>query len=164
MALKTPPKQLILIRGLPGSGKTTLGKVLSEALALRLQIGHGWFTQSATVGFFEPDMYFNVMKTAFDRTKLPEAKSFCINKVRDAMYINTNIIIVTDRFLRVYDMGPYEVLADLYHYSVQEIVCSGKFMDKHPIYDEDEIEKMRVRFQHGPLRYSLGTGERDYAK
>jgi 16S rRNA (uracil1498-N3)-methyltransferase len=72
-------KQIILFRGLPGSGKSSLAESLCKIV------------YSADM-FFEQDGNYN-----FDPTKLPDAHKWCKGKVEDAMVAEIENVVSSDQ-------------------------------------------------------------------
>jgi predicted kinase len=129
-------KKLFLLRGLPGSGKSSLAKSLSNA----------------TTGHVEADMYFmNGSIYEFDASKLKEAHQWCKDVVEGWMapeigYLDT--IIVSNTFTQEWEMKPYYELAEEYGYVVFSLVVENRHggINEHGVPDET-LEKMENRFQ-----------------
>jgi hypothetical protein len=100
--------KLYIIRGLPGTGKTTLAHELG-------------------VYVYEADDYFlKDGEYIFDITKLADAHNFCKRNVELAMESQLGPIAVANTFTRQWEIDPYRALANKYKYEVTEITLSGK--------------------------------------
>jgi tRNA uridine 5-carbamoylmethylation protein Kti12 len=132
-------KRLMILRGIPGSGKTTLATMLSHAAGI----------MDESVTHAEADQYFLNLYTGeykFNKEKLPDAHEFCRSKVQDAMIAGINLIIVSNTFVYKMHMEPYKKMAREYGYHVAEIICQGGFKNVHDVPD-DVIRKMRQNFE-----------------
>lgn len=118
---------LILIRGIPGSGKSTIAKMLG-------------------IPHVEADQYFmrdGVYK--FDPSKLPDAHKYA--QERTAKLLNDgHSVVVSNTFSREWEMRPYIDIADRAGASVNIITAHGKFRNIHGVPDE-VIEKMKARWE-----------------
>lgn len=124
-------KELILFRGLPGSGKTTLAETLLDIV-------------------FSADDYFIGVggEYNFDPTKLKQAHEFCQNSVRDAMHDGVDKIGVSNTFTQAWEMQPYFDAAKEYGYRVHTVVVENRHMsnDIHNVPKEAKT-RMKNRFQ-----------------
>ena len=128
-------KKIILVRGLPGSGKTKLAMALSNAMT----------------GFIEADMFFVNPETSeyhFDGSKLKEAHQWCQDTVEGWMKPHGfDDIIVSNTFTQEWEMEPYFEMAKKYGYTIFSIIVENRHNGKnqHEV-PEEKIEKMRNRF------------------
>lgn len=127
-------KQLFLIRGLPGSGKTRLAKTL---------LGEDGQSQH-----FEADQFFMVNGVyQFDKNRIGEAHDNCRARVVNAMVAGMSPIVVSNTFSQRWEMKVYQVAAEVYDYQVTELMLTGKlFPNVHDVPDE-VIQRMIERWQ-----------------
>lgn len=133
-------KELILLRGLPGSGKSTVAKLLGAG--------------GAGTAHFEADMYFMVDgKYEFDPSALRNAHQWCQNSVEHAMLLNktqgdNSKIIVSNTFTQEWEMVPYYELAEKYGYRVYSLIVENRHngVNEHNV-PEESLVKMRNRFE-----------------
>ena len=125
-------KQLMLIRGLPGSGKSTVAKLFDKAL------------------HFEADMYFLDAdgNYQFDASKIKNAHNWCRDSVMDAMKEGHPIVVVSNTFTQEWEMEVYYLLAEELGYRVISMIVENRHDGKniHGCPD-DKIEQMRNRFE-----------------
>ena len=125
-------KQLMLIRGLPGSGKSTVAKLFDKAL------------------HFEADMYFldSDGNYQFDASKIKNAHNWCRDSVMDAMKEGHPIVVVSNTFTQEWEMEVYYLLAEELGYRVISMIGENRHDGKniHGCPD-DKIEQMRNRFE-----------------
>jgi len=133
-------KELILLRGLPGAGKSSFANLI-------------W--QSGVI--FEADKYFYDKEGNynFDATKLHAAHKWCQSQVEDAMKTNSKSnglyyseIIVSNTSTTEKELEPYLKLAEKYDYIVISLVVENRHGNKsvHNV-PEETLEKMRKRFE-----------------
>jgi predicted kinase len=124
-------KELYLLRGLPGSGKTTLAKSIGGI-------------------YIEADMYFTnlVGEYEFDATKLKEAHAWCQNAVNVWMRSDLPKVIVSNTFTQEWEMQPYFDLAEKYGYRVYSLIVENRHggVNEHNV-PQESIDRMHNRFQ-----------------
>jgi adenylate kinase family enzyme len=128
-------KMLYIVRGIPGSGKSTFAKSLGGT-------------------HFETDMFFMVDgEYKFDFTKLKEAHKWCQDIVGNAMILNitanlNNVIVVSNTFTQEWEMQPYFDMAENFDYKVFSVIVENRHggINQHGV-PEDKIELMRNRFE-----------------
>jgi predicted kinase len=125
-------KKLFLIRGLPGSGKTTLAEQLGYPV-------------------FEADQYFIDSETneyKFDASKLKIAHKWCQLRVEHSMEDNIDKIVVSNTFTQEWEMDTYYELAKKYGYTVFSIIVENRHggVNQHGV-PEDKLQQMADRFE-----------------
>ena len=122
----------MLIRGLPGSGKSTVAKLFDKAL------------------HFEADMYFLDAdgNYQFDASKIKNAHNWCRHSVMDAMKEGHPIVVVSNTFTQEWEMEVYYLLAEELGYRVISMIVENRHEGKniHGCPD-DKIEQMKTRFE-----------------
>lgn len=123
-------KILYIVRGIPGSGKSTFAKQL-------------------TSNVFEADHYFidNEGNYNFDPSKIKDAHKDCQDNVRYAMESSITKIAVSNTSTQEWELQPYFELAEKYGYTVFTIVVENRHggVNQHGV-PEDKLEQMRNRF------------------
>ena len=122
--------ELVLIRGLPGSGKTTIARTL------------------ALVGYehHEADHYFErggVYK--FDPFELIKAHSWCLERAKHSMARRVRCV-VANTFTQRWEMQPYLDAAKAAGVTVRVIEARGEWENCHGV-PADAIERMRRRWE-----------------
>lgn len=124
-------KNLYIVRGLPGSGKSTLGNILAFAYC-----------------FAADDFFDQFYEGKFVPSELHNAHSFCRANVEDSMVDNVTHIAVTNTFTEEWEMETYFDLAEKYDYTVHSIIVENRHGNKstHNV-PEGTVNKMRKRFE-----------------
>jgi predicted kinase len=128
-------KNLYILRGLPGAGKSTLAKNIGAV-------------------YFEADMFFmegNEYK--FNPTKLKDAHAWCQNQVRISMKnsdskLGDTRIAVANTFTQEWEMEPYVEMAKEYGFTVFTLIVENRHggVNQHNVPD-DVLDKMKERFE-----------------
>jgi predicted kinase len=128
-------KNLYILRGLPGAGKSTLAKNIGAV-------------------YFEADMFFmegNEYK--FNPTKLKDAHAWCQNQVRVSMKnsdskLGDTRIAVANTFTQEWEMEPYIEMAKEYGFTVFTLIVENRHggVNQHNVPD-DVLDKMKERFE-----------------
>jgi hypothetical protein len=128
-------KKLILLRGLPGAGKSTFASIFPTSF------------------WVESDMYFEDAdgNYNFDISKLKEAHEWCRNRVNLFMdppnKFPADLIVVSNTFTQEWEMESYYTLAEKYGYRVHSLIVENRHggVNEHGV-PEDKIEIMKNRF------------------
>lgn len=136
-------KKLYIVRGLPGSGKSTFAEAI---------VGSDFLVCTAVC---EADQYFmQDGEYMFDGSKLKDAHEYCRNKVETYMkdsLVNDQFyreIAVSNTFTQEWEMQPYLDLAKQYGYMVFTIIVENRHggVNTHGCPDE-ALVRMRDRFE-----------------
>lgn len=123
-------KVLYIVRGIPGSGKSTFAKTLGGQ-------------------HYEADMFFinENGEYNFDFTKLKGAHQWCQGMVKGDMILEYPKIVVSNTSTQEWEMEPYFEMAKEYDYKVFSIVVENRHggTNEHNV-PEDKIELMKNRF------------------
>ena len=130
---------LFLVRGLPGSGKSTFAT----------HIWNEYAVCEADKFFYDKDGNYN-----FDPSKLKDAHAWCRNEVEIRMkdhQINQQFypeIAVSNTFTQEWEMKDYYELAEKYGYKVVSLIVENRHGGKnvHGVPD-DKLEIMKNRFE-----------------
>jgi len=128
-------KRLYLVRGLSGSGKSTVAR----ALAVSVRGGEAIEADEFFVG--EDGIY------VFDGSRLPEAHQDCLSRAQDLMEMpGIKLVAVANTFSQRWEMEPYIHLADKLGWTVTAIECTGDHGNVHDV-PENAIQRMRDRWE-----------------
>jgi predicted kinase len=134
-------KTLYIVRGIPGSGKSTFAKRLVE---------HDFLV-------CEADKFYVDKETGeynFDFSKIKDAHKFCQETVETYMkdsLVNDQFyreIAVSNTFTQEWEMEPYIKLAEKYGYMVFTVIVENRHGGKniHGV-PEDKLQIMKDRFE-----------------
>jgi predicted kinase len=131
-------KVLVLVRGIPGSGKSTFANLVWNNYAIC----------EADKFFYDREGNYN-----FDASKLKQAHEWCQNEVEVKMKDNQNNpqfypeIVVSNTFTQEWEMQAYFNLAKKYDYKIFSVIVENRHgsTNVHNVPD-DTLKKMRDRF------------------
>ena len=128
-------KTLYIVRGIPGSGKSTFAKSIGGV-------------------HIEADQFFMMNgKYNFDITKIKLAHKYCQNQTEawmktDGTQVNNDKIVVSNTFTQEWEMEPYFKLAEKYGYRTFSLIVENRHggVNEHDV-PEDKLELMKNRFE-----------------
>lgn len=109
-------KRLILLRGVPGAGKTEFAKFLIASIGSNLST-----TAICTDDFMIRDGVYK-----FDYMNLSSAHTDCWNVVNFHMQAETELIILHNTLTRESEILPYQELADSHGYELVSLVVENR--------------------------------------
>lgn len=121
--------KMIIMRGLPGSGKTTIAKDLGADVICSAD---DYFTDSDGVYSFSPQ-------------RLKDAHENCQSRVKDALAQNL-FVVVDNTHTRRWEMQPYIDMAKEYGIEPEIIIAKGEYQNIHGVPPE-AIATMRERWE-----------------
>lgn len=135
-------RNVYLIRGLPGSGKTTLAHELLESDPTGLNSVH-----------CEADAYFHTPEGEykFDASKLGEAHTQCWMKYLNALQKGVPLVIVSNTFTTNNEMNKYVDMAEHYLYALTVIHMENNHGSIHNV-PPDTIDRMARRWEKFNVR------------
>lgn len=123
--------KLVIIRGIPGSGKSTVAAKIAEMLGCKV---------------WEADQYF--MKEGeykFDPSKLGAAHKTCqLNVANDLICGGNSIVANTNTTMK--EIKPYLEMAEKYNAEVRVVKCIGNWQNVHGV-PVQALERMLARWQ-----------------
>lgn len=130
-------KTMYIIRGIPGSGKTTLAEMISKSTNAVICEADNYFMEDVDDG----TLVYN-----FKAHELNQAHAWCKKLCENVMKLQQDVIVsntsAKEKFMR-----PYIDLAKEYGYNIQVITCQSTFKNIHDVPDE-VIEKYERGFQY----------------
>ncbi len=126
---------IILLRGLPGSGKSSLAKVLSE---------------NGSYPVFSVDDFFTDAQGNYHFNHLDNHKAYdqCIGNAERSMSAGERKVFIDNTFTMDWEMEPYFLLAKKYKYDIFVVTVENYHGNKN-IHDipEIQIDKMRGKYK-----------------
>jgi len=124
---------LLLVRGLPGSGKSTFAKKLTNFI------------------HWEADMYFIDENGNYNYQLkfIQNAHKWCLKRTMDSLMLEDNVV-VTNTFTTKWEMDPYIQFAKKENIGINIITLRNQFKNIHNV-PEEIYEKMKQRFEEYPI-------------
>lgn len=119
---------LILVRGIPGSGKTTFARELCD--------------KNTTLTHLETDMYWENEGIPFNPKYLKEAHEWCQDHARETLRIGMPVV-VSNTFTQLWEMKPY---LDMVDGDAVVYRMTGDYGSVHGV-PQKTIDRMRSRFE-----------------
>jgi len=129
---------LILLRGVPGSGKSTFANVI-----LQQPNNNPQEVLSADDFFVNNEGVY-----IFDGTKIKEAHNYCQFRCSERMRQEISRIVVANTFTQEWEMETYYEMAKRYNYRVHSVIIENRHGNEniHGV-PEDKLQIMKDRFQ-----------------
>jgi predicted kinase len=129
--------KLTLIRGLPGSGKSTLGFEL---------VKNNWKLNNEKSVLLECDMYLTIKgEYIFDPKARIEGHTWVQNSAK-VFLDNGYHVVVTGTLTRKWEIMPYKRMADEVGCEFEVYTCTGNYGSIHNV-PEETIQAMRDRWE-----------------
>jgi predicted kinase len=127
-------KILYIVRGIPGSGKSTFAKTL---------VTKDYCHKEADMFFIDRDGNYN-----FNPSQIKDAHKWCQEEMNFLMRLEHSPVVVSNTFTQEWEMDPYFEMAKEYGYKIFTIVVENRHggVNDHNVPDE-VLTKMRDRFE-----------------
>ena len=122
--------RIILVRGIPGSGKTTIAKEFKG------------FTHLESDMFFEKNGIY-----AYDHLKIKQAHDWCISSAKNALDRGERVV-VSNTFIRLYELKRYIDFG----YSFGIIEANGNYQSTHYV-PQEKIAIMKDKWEWLPAEW-----------
>lgn len=121
--------KLLLVRGLPGSGKTTFANQFPDRV------------------HYETDMYFTNSDGVYnwDGSQLGRAHKWCQDSTREALRSGDSVV-VSNTFTKKWEMEAYFEMAKELGVSVSVVEMPNRYGNIHGV-SEEHIAKMKARWE-----------------
>ncbi|WIC39330.1 AAA family ATPase [Pseudomonas phage vFB297] len=131
-------KIMYIIRGLPGSGKSSLAEILYNKT----------WESGRQASICEADDYqMEFGKYVWKAERVVESHKKCMDKARRSMEIGLDAVIVSNTSSREREVAPYIDMAEEFGYTVISLIVENRHGNKS-VHDvpESTMEAMRNRF------------------
>lgn len=126
--------KIILIRGIPGSGKSTKAQELAES-------GEAFTYHETDKYWIRPDGVYD-----FNPKLIKQAHAHCLSVTTSWIEDFDKNIAVSNTFTQLWEMQPYLDLAEKNNYDVKVFRCTANYGSIHNV-PESTIQKMKDRFE-----------------
>ena len=132
-------KEVYIVRGCPGSGKSSLAKKIANLHSLENKVAK----------IFETDNYFMENgEYKFNPSKLKENHAKCFNDFLDALNDRrVDVVIVANTFTHKWEYVNYADAAKDSGFEVTTLIANGNYQNVHNVPD-DVVQKMKNRFEY----------------
>lgn len=127
-----PPVELVLIRGIPGSGKSTMARAML-----------GYRHLEADQFFVDASGQYR-----YDPSKVEEAHRWCQDNVRAALQAGEPVV-VANTFTRLKELRPYQAIARDLGIPCRVIEATGRYANEHDV-PASAVAQMRERWEELP--------------
>lgn len=125
--------KLVIVRGIPGSGKSTFAKKLAKE------------TDSA---HFEADMFFiKDGEYHFDASKIKEAHEWCRDQVHKSIEADQSVV-VSNTFVKMWEIKPYLSMSS----DIEVVEMTTRYQNVHGV-PEEVVTRMEENWEE--MDYSL---------
>ena len=137
-------KTLLMVRGIPSSGKTTLAKTIVELIN---NLSFNASLQDNAVMFAADDFFEKDGKYEFDASLLGKAHNMCKENTRKALKNGIEFVIVSNTSTTESELEPYIKMAKEHNYNFTSIIVESRHgnMNEHNV-PPSKIEEMKKRF------------------
>ena len=127
-------KLLILLRGLPGAGKSTLAKML---------VGDKEYRHKEADMFFIQDGEYK-----YDGSKIQQAHEWCQEEIDFLMRYEHSPVVVSNTFTCEWELEPYYELTKKYGYQVHSLIVENRHdgVSQYGV-PENKLQLMKDRFE-----------------
>lgn len=127
---------LLIIRGLPGAGKSTLARALCSAVP-------------GAKRFEADDFFYKEGEYHYDSAYIKQAHKTCLYNVRYSLENRAPLVIVSNTFREAWEMRPYAALARELEVDLQLVEVQGNWPSIHA---PDEVrQRMAATWQRVTL-------------
>ena len=137
-------KTLYIIRGLPGSGKSTLGERLADS---ELDYSRDHVAGEIKIYSYAADDWFTDREGNYNfvPSELPQAHEDCRARVLGAMLSEVENIAVCNTFTQAWEAEPYFKLCKLHGYTPVVLECQSQFGNVHDV-PQESVNAMADRW------------------
>lgn len=140
---------LILLRGLPGSGKSTYAKYLADAYTKITGIHCLWTEADHRMHDDEGNYYF-------DPALLDFVHKECFKDAERAIMTGVPYVLVSNTFTQLWEITPYIELANAYKYNKRIFHMTSQYKDVHNV-PEHILKRMAARWEPYPDEETIIT-------